>query len=737
MHTTGLICSILAVFLCLNLLLGQAVVFASNHQSPALAAHEPGQALVKLKNSDKIYQLDLATDDLVDFIQTNQSNQSIEYVEPNYLYQATLDPNDPLYTQQLHLASIGAPAAWNLATGNNSVIIAIIDSGVAIDHPDLKNNLWYNLKEIPSNNIDDDANGYVDDYQGWDFLTNIPDPRPKFGSSYSFLGMNHGTIVAGVAAAQGNNGQGVSGVVWNAKIMPLRVLDANGAGNTLDVARAIDYAVDNGADMINLSFVGAGKSTALEQSIARAYTQGVLIIAAAGNEVDHGVNTTDDPKYPVCHDGGFGHNYVIGVASVDNFDQLASFSNFGKCIDIVAPGVGIFSTLLKDDAQAKFTREYGGYWSGTSVSAPQVAGVVALVKSLKPNLNLTEIASLLLDNADSLDQLNPLYAGKLGSGKLNAGKTVAAALSTVSQVEYQVDKIILGPGVGGGPHIRTYFEGKLFSQFFAFDENKRFGARVTSHDFDHDGQEEIIVSANQGEQPWIQIYDIYGNLQSEFLAFDSSMTQGINVAAADIDRDNSIEIIATAHQNFEPLVKIFDAAGNLKNQFLAFNPFFKGGLSLAVGDVNGDEFEEIIVSSGPGTSSLVKVFNYNGQAVSQFIAYDPSFMRGTTVATGDVDGDSIAEIITGTRSGGGPQVRVFDWQGRVKSQFFAYAEKFLGGVNLASGDLNGDGLSEIITGAGPGGGPHVRVFNSVGDVIWQFFAYHEKFAGGVSLASGK
>ncbi len=702
-----------------------------------LAAHQPNQALVKLKNSDKIYQLNLSHNNLKDFITTNQPNNSIEYIEPNYIYQVAIEPNDPFYTQQIYLSSISAPQAWNYSTGNNSVIIAVIDSGVDIDHPDLKNNTWYNLNEIPNNNVDDDNNGYIDDYRGWDFITDTSDPKPKFGTSYSFLGMNHGTIIAGVAAAQGNNSQGVSGTVWNAKIMPLRVLGSEGSGNTLDVAKAIDYAVANRAEIINLSFVGEGKSTTLEQAIGRAYTAGVLIMAAAGNEVDQGVDTTKDPKYPVCHDGGFGNNWIIGVASVDNSDKLASFSNYGKCIDIITPGVSIFSTLFQHETTPKFHRQYGGYWSGTSVSAPQVAGIAALVKSLKPKLTLKEVVNLLLNNADNLDNKNRVYAGKLGQGKLNAYKVVTATLNTVSQVEHKIDKLILGPASNGGPHIKVYSDYKIESEFFGFDKQKRNGAHVASYDFDNDGQEEVIVGAAPGEQPMVRIFDVHGNLQTEFLTFNKTMQQGINIAASDLDRDGLVEIIVVAKQNYLPVVKIFGADGNLKQEFYALNKFFTGGLSLAVGDVNGDNFDEIILGVGPGTSSFVKVFNYSLQEISQFIAYDPNFMRGINLAVGDIDGNGRAEIITAPRWGGGPHVRIFDWQGRVNSQFFAYHQKFFGGVNVASGDINGDGVDEVITGAGPGGGPHVRVFNSLGDVIWQFFAYDDKFTGGVNVASGK
>ncbi len=701
------------------------------------SAHQVGEVLVKLKNSQKIYQLKNKDVDLVKFIQENSANSSIEYIEPNYLYHSVIEPNDTYYTQQLHLASTQVNKAWNYSTGNPSIIIAVIDSGVDIDHPDLRNNIWHNFKEIPNNGIDDDHNGYIDDYDGWDFVDYSNNPRPKFDNDYSFLGMNHGTIISGVIAAEGNNGIGISGVTWRAKIMALRVLNGVGSGNTLNVAKAIDYAIANGASIINLSFVGSGKSTTLEQAIQRANQAGVLVVAAAGNEVDRGIDMAQTPQYPVCHDGGYGNNWVIGVASIDKNERLASFSNYGKCVDVVAPGVGIFSTLYQTDIKPKFTRQYGGYWSGTSVSAPQITGLAALIKSLKPRLTLSELKNIILTSTDNIDKFNRLYINKLGRGKINALKAVMATQQTVSHAEYTTDNLIISPGITGGAHIKVYSNYKLASQFFTNRKDDLTGSKVYSYDFDRDGRAEIVTCANKGDEPWVKIYDSQGNLKNKFLAFDKKMKSGINVAVGDLNNDFNDEIVVVAENKYEPLVKIFDTTGNLKKSFYAVNKFFKGGLSLAIADVNHDNFDEIIIGTGAGTPAMIKIFNYQGQLVNQFLPYSPNYMNGVTVTAGDVDGDKTIEIITGTRHGGGPQIRIFNWSGKVESQFFAYNKNFYGGVNVTCGDLDGDKIDEIITGAGPGGGPHVRIFNSSGKVKWQFFAYNNNFHGGVYVASGK
>jgi subtilisin family serine protease len=694
--------------------------------------------LLKLKNSPKVYQLNCPIkESFSEYIKTNLKNASVEYIEPNYSYHMVLEPNDPYYTQQIYLGSIRANLAWNHTIGSRAIVIAIIDSGVDIDHPDLKNNIWHNLKEIPHNGLDDDHNGYVDDYSGWDFVTDSADPRPKLGKSYSYLGVNHGTIVAGVAAAQGNNGQGITGISWHSKIMPLRVLDGTGTGNTLNVARAIDYAVANGADIINLSFVGSGRSHTLQQAIQRANQAGVLVVAAAGNEVDHGLDMTYTPRYPVCQDGGFGHNWVIGVGSVDRHNYLASFSNYGKCVDLVTPGVGIFSTLYKIPQQSKFSRLYGGYWSGTSVSAPQVSAAAALVKSLRQDLTLEELKKIILSSTDDIDYLNLRYHGKLGTGKLNLYKAVLNAQRLVSRVEHGHDVLVTGAGPGGGPHVRIFENGRLRGQFFAFDKMQRNGVRVATHDFNHDGRAEIIAYANRGADPQIKIYDLHGNLKVSFYAFDKSMHHGLSLTAADLDNNGQDEIIVAPGAGEPALIKIFNLRGQLIKSFYPFNRFYTGGINLAAADVNRDGFNEIIVATDGQTTPLIKIFNYQTKLISQFMPDEVGGFFGVNIAAGDIDGDGRAEIITGAGYGRSPQVKVFDWFGHLKLSFPAYNPYFHGGVHVAAGDLNSDGRAEIITGAGRGGGPHVRIFNYQGKVIGQFFAYQQNFHGGVYVSSGK
>jgi len=703
-----------------------------------VAPHKKGELLVKLKTSPSVYKFKFSnSSDLQKLINFYSSYSEIEYVEPNYIYTASLEPRDPYYTQQLHLTQIKAHQAWNITTGSPKITIAIIDSGVNIDHPDLKNNIWINSDEIPNNGLDDDENGYTDDYNGWDFITSTNNPRPQYTTDYSETAIHHGTVVAGLAAAQGGNNEGIAGVTWSAQIMPLRVLDEQGTGDTNTVAQAIDYARNMGADIINLSFVGSGRSLTLEKAIQNAYNAGILVIAAAGNEILSGVNMDQTPEYPVCHDGPNGENWVIGVASVDNNNKLASFSNYGKsCVDLTAPGLRLTSTLYYDENSTEFNKAYGTGWTGTSVSAPQVSGAAALIKSLNSNLSVSQIRDLILNNATNIDNLNLNYRNLLGQGLLNVYASLSKTLLEKPHVSVGPSSILTSPGQNGGPHVRIFKKFTIQNQFFAFDEDFRGNLNVAAGDLDNDGQSEILTGLGQGTYPWIKIFNSDGTLKDKIVAYAEDFRGGVEVATGDVDGDGLLDIISAPGPGGGPHIRIFSNTGFLKSQFFAFDKQERTGLEIASADLTNDGNDEIIIvrKSGPPE---VKIFNYRGHQIANFLAYDPKLTTGIHIAAGDLNGDSKAEIVTGPGQGGGPHVRVFDLNGSEISSFFAYSENFRGGVYVAVGDINDDGINDIITGAGPTGGPHVRVFDKNGGVQLQFFAYDKNFRGGVRVASEK
>ena len=230
---------------------------------------------------------------------------------------------------------MSVPTAWDYTQGSNDIIVAVLDTGVDIKQPELAANIWTN----PNPGKPGDPSGYVNDLHGWNFVENNNDPTPQFTSGWTEAGITHGTVIAGIIGAVGNNMSGIAGINWHVKIMPLRILDSQGIGDSNAAARAIDYATAHGARVLNFSFVTDEHNIALDQAIARAAKSGVLIVAAAGNNRDTGGDNLDKtPMYPVCSDGP-GTNYVIGVAATDLNDERADFSNYGtNCVDISAPG---------------------------------------------------------------------------------------------------------------------------------------------------------------------------------------------------------------------------------------------------------------------------------------------------------------------------------------------------------------------------------------------------------------
>ena len=429
------------------------------------------------------------------------------------VFNLSLIPNDAYVNSQSYLEQIKAFEAWDISRQSPEVVVAVIDSGVDIDHPDLENNIWRNRDEIDKDGLDNDQNGYIDDVFGWDFVLNVADPKPKFAGKFSPLGINHGTLVSGVIGAAANNAAGVAGVTWQVKIMPLKVMNGEGSGNSLLLGQAIRYAIDNGADIINLSMVGTTLDANLEQIMDEAYQKGLMIVAAAGNEtaepggggISH--DLSQGPFYPICQDGGEGKNNVLGVGSVDAFDRKSRFSNYGSdCIDLTAPGENFYGTLFFAPTVQEYLKYYGGYWSGTSLAVPQVSAAAALVKSLRPQLSNTEIYDLIIANTDNIDDKNPLYRGKLGSGRLNLKKVLEAAAA--------------GTAFGG---------------------------------------QKLAVAANGGQPPYVKIFDTAGNEIYKFLAYAENFTGGVNLAAADFDNNGQTEIITAAGRGGGP-----DPAGRLQ-----------------------------------------------------------------------------------------------------------------------------------------------------------------------------
>jgi len=337
------------------------------------------------------------------------TGENVERVEPNQFELG--QPNDPLFPEQWALnnvgqnggkaqADIGALKAWLKTQGSKDVVVAVLDTGVDYTHVDLRSNMWLRPDNVPA--YYDDELGEMDDLHGFGIDSNLSDPMDDNG---------HGTHCAGVIGAEGNNGEGIAGINWKARIMPLKFLGRGGYGSTKNAIEAINYAIDRKKHGVNVRVISASwgstqKSKALEDVIRAAGDEGILFVAAAGN---NGTDNDKRPHYPSNYD----LPNVISVAALDRNDQLASFSNFGpKTVHIAAPGKDIRSTWLNDQYREA---------SGTSMATPQVSGVAALIVASNPRISMAKLREKLLGCIDRVDSLS----GKVASGgRLNAAKAI-------------------------------------------------------------------------------------------------------------------------------------------------------------------------------------------------------------------------------------------------------------------------------------------------------------------------
>ena len=366
----------------------------------------------KLRGESGIERLTIAEGQDVEAVASElRSSPSVEFVEPNYIITADqFLPNDPRFSEQWALSNAGsesakagadiqAAGAWQQTTGAGRTVVAVIDSGIDFTHKDLRKNRWQNVNER-RNGRDDDRDGFSDDLHGWDWVTD---------SNASGDQQGHGTAVAGIIAATGDNQVGIAGVMWRARLMSLRVLDGTGGGNIADAVEAIDYAVAHGAQVINCSWGTPAESIALGDAIKRAKRRGVVVVASAGNS---GKDLGAAAYYPASFDIG----NLISVASTDQFDNLAQFTNYGaEQVTIAAPGLDILTTKMGGD-----------YWavSGSSASAPLVTGIAGLVKSVFPSLSASGTRAAIVEGARRVEAL----AGKVSAGGVASATGALASL---------------------------------------------------------------------------------------------------------------------------------------------------------------------------------------------------------------------------------------------------------------------------------------------------------------------
>ncbi|WMW25524.1 S8 family serine peptidase [Methanolobus sediminis] len=347
---------------------------------------------------------------------------NIEVVELNYIINVQSIPDDPYFSSSgswgqsypdlWGMQKINTESAWDVTTGSSSVIVADIDTGVDRTHEDLKDNMWVNTAEIPDNGIDDDGNGHIDDYYGWDWANNDNDPMDDHG---------HGTHTAGTIAATGNNNVGVVGVSWNSKIMALKFLNSAGSGNLDDAVKAIKYAADMGARVSSNSWGSFGTSQMLDDAIRYAHDKNMVVVVAAGNSNDDALDYT-----PASAD------YSITVAASDYTDAKAYFSNWGQKIDVAAPGVDILSTKAAVSpmfsSSSTVDTNYGRA-SGTSMATPHVAGLAALLIANDPSLTSEEVRQII--RTGSFDLGTQGKDDYFGFGRIDAANSLSLSDTNV------------------------------------------------------------------------------------------------------------------------------------------------------------------------------------------------------------------------------------------------------------------------------------------------------------------
>jgi len=763
--------------------------------------------------SPSIDRLRLPTPTVDEALAILGKNPAVLQAEPNYKLERLALADDPYYLQgqlwAMHgdsllnnspLSPFGTMAdkAWDAGhVGSKSVFIGLIDQGYETSHPELIDAVGVNPGEIPSDGIDNDHNGYVDDVQGWDFFYN---------DNTLFHGLEdiHGTHVAGTIGARGGNAQGVAGINWNVSFLSAKFLGPQG-GYTADAVKAVDYLTDlkirHHLNLVatNNSWGGGGYSPALHAAIIRAANAGILFITDAGNDNEdndaHGhfpadysslVGTATQP--PAAYEN------VIAVAATNARGERSGYSNYGRLsVDLGAPGDNILSTT-----------PYGSYsyGTGTSMATAHVTGAAALYASVYPAATAPQIRQALLGSVTP----EPTLAYTVSRGRLNAWSMLnspppgTAPMASVAdcavlegqsgtatlQFQVRLDRPAEGWGAsflwsvtdGTATLADNDYQPSSGTLVFANGESSKTISVTVNSDTQFESLEKLTLTLsspqnavlfraratgsilNDDEHPntalpmagpftltgpgssgggVVKVFNPDGTLRRSITPYGPGYRGSIRVTQGDVNGDGVSDLITAPGQGAPPHVMVFDGVtlGQITSYY-AFATGYLGGVNLAAGDLDCDGRDEVIAAAGPGAPPNVVLFQgATGLTLYSFYAYAPQYLGGVMVASGDVTGDGYADVVTASGPGVPPHVVVFQgYSARVVSSFYAYSPKFMGGLTLAAADLNSDGRAEVITGAGPGGGPHVVVIDgNTGATLRSFYAFDPSFSGGMAVAA--
>ena len=655
------------------------------------AARGDGGEVARLDNVFKVYVADQA--DIEAAVADLAEASGVVFAQPDRVVKTTFVPNDTFYGSQWGTTNATTETAWDFFTSNPTITIAVVDTGVDLTHPDLSANLWVNTLETV-NGIDDDGNGYIDDINGWDFGANDPNPNDLCG---------HGTHVAGIAAATTNNGRGVAGVAFDARIMSLKGLGFGCGGNVSDLVAAMLYAVNNGADIINNSWGGSGYDALVESTINTATASGVVVVSAAGNS-----NAEAHDYFPANVERS------ITVSATTNANVRASYSNFGVKIDVGAPGGDgtggagdILSTVPATSyiSNAFVTDNLGErymWMAGTSMAAPHVAGLAALVLDAHPTWTVGQVTAIM--RKTGLDISTPSFDLDGGHGLIQSQSAVTTTYSgnpppTAQITDPPNNETIRGPAVAVLGDANTSTPGAL---------------------------RRLAMGVSNLPTSWNVFSMSFGQVAAGSLATlntlnyaDDTYTLGMRVRdnnATTSDERNLVHVdnvwIETPADNtvVSGFVTITGgASGNLGfqnytlewapgcNATTGFTTFFTS-LTQAPGLTTLDPaWNTNPIPSGQVTLRLTANFTAHTSTDEKCVVIDPYIAAGFPAAIqhtpafkspqlADLDNDGIQEIVVGAS--------VYQANGTVRAGWTSFPG--VGRANSAVADIDSDGLLEII-----------------------------------------
>jgi subtilisin family serine protease len=619
-----------------------------------------------------------------------KNNPEVEYAEFNYIVSIDSTPNDPYYSVQWALNNMGqdypisgglsesgtlgsdidAPEAWDIVSVGTEVIVAVVDSGVDYNHSDLGPRMWSNTAEIAGNGIDDDGNGFIDDIYGYDFVNKDSDPIDDNG---------HGTHCSGIIAADPNNGIDISGLCHSTKIMGLKFLGSDGTGSTADAVEALYYATDNGADVMSNSWGGSNFSQTMQDAINYGYSQGVIMLASAGNDNSSSI------YYPACYD------HIVSVAAVDSSDLKASFSNYGSWVDVSAPGVNILSLRAQGTdiylGSIGYTPgdrfiPYGDpnatmyIASGTSMACPYTVGLAALILSKNPAWGESMVIGQILGTSDDINSLNLSYSGMLGAGRINAYKalTMPPQPSLVSKGFTVYDDLTENRVNGGLDPGETVELSIALKNVWADAANVNATLSTT----------DPLVTINKNTAA-------YGDINSGQTKENDLNRFGITLSPlANIGHQISFDLDITATDYSVGRTVIIELQINqLPGWPLTFDTWKSGAPTLS--DIDNDGSDEVIF----GMDNELYIVKGDG---TNYPNWPQETANGTYeipfAIVGDIDGDGDKEIIAAVNKPAGiPECHVYAWHYESGLAVTGWPQNIGSGMlikDIALGEIDGD-----------------------------------------------